>query len=159
MRTVIRALREEETPLLRDFLYEAVFVPEGADPPPREIVEKPELRVYTDGFGSREGDCCLVAECGGKVAGAVWTRIMRDYGHVDDGTPSFAISVLEEYRGQGIGSRLLEEMLGVLKRRGYREASLAVQKANYAVRMYRKAGFETIRETAEEYIMVRRLEG
>lgn len=38
-----------------------------------------------------------------KVAltiGAVWTRIMDDYGHVDDDTPSFAISLYKEYRGQ-----------------------------------------------------------
>lgn len=32
--------------------------------------------------------------------GAVWTRIMDDYGHVDDDTPSFAISLYKEYRGQ-----------------------------------------------------------
>lgn len=29
---------------------------------------------------------------------------MNDYGHVDDDTPSFAISPYEEYCGQGIGS-------------------------------------------------------
>ena len=132
---VIRPLRRDETGLLKDFLYEAIFVPEGMEPPDRDILEKPELRVYTDGFGTRKGDNCLVAESDGRVVGAVWTRIMDDYGHVDDETPSFA-------------------MLDLLRQQGYQKASLAVQKANYAVRMYEAVGFQTVDENEEEYIMV-----
>lgn len=45
-------------------------------------------------------------------------------------------------------------MLELLKRQGYEKASLAVQKANYAVKMYEKVGFKTVAENAEEYIMV-----
>ena len=151
---IIRELRTNETELLKDFLYEAIFIPEGVEPPERDIIENPELRVYTDDFGSRMGDNCLVAECNGRVVGAVWTRIMDDYGHVDDETPSFAISLYNEYRGQGIGTELMKEMLDVLKAQGYKRASLAVQKANYAVRMYRNVGFKTVDENDEEYIMV-----
>ena len=36
----------------------------------------------------------------------------------------------------------------------YERASLAVQKANYAVKMYKDVGFRTVDENAEEYIMV-----
>ena len=151
---VIRSLRKSETGLLKDFLYEAIFIPEGADPPEKDIVEKPELRVYTDDFGSRKGDNCLVADFDGKVVGAVWTRIMNDYGHVDDETPSFAISLYKEYRGQGIGSQMMVKMLELLKRQGYDRASLSVQKANYAVKMYKNIGFKAIDENDEEYIMV-----
>ena len=79
---------------------------------------------------------------------------MDDYGHVDDETPSFAISLYKEYRGQGIGSQLMERMLELLKRQGYEKASLAVQKTNYAVKMYENVGFKTVDENAEEYIMV-----
>ena len=107
----IRCIRENELGLLKDFLYEAIFIPEGVEPPSRDIVEKPELRVYTDGFGTKSGDNCLVAIHDGKIVGAVWTRIMNDYGHVDDETPSFAISLYKEYRRKGIGTRLMEEML------------------------------------------------
>ena len=63
---VIRALRRGETELLKDFLYEAIFVPEGTEPPYRDILEKPELRVYTDDFGARKGDNCLVADFGAR---------------------------------------------------------------------------------------------
>ncbi len=151
---ILRGLKENEYGLLRDFLYEAIFIPEGVEPPDRSIVEQPELKIYYEDFGTDRADYCIVADDGGRVVGAVWTRIMNDYGHVDDETPSFAISLYKEYRGQGIGTRLMKEMLSLLKEKGYKQASLAVQKANYAVRMYKKVGFKTVDENDEEYIMV-----
>ena len=48
-------------------------------------------------------------------------------------------------------------MQDLLKEKGYKRASLAVQKANYAVRMYKKVGFEIVDENEEEYIMVCKL--
>lgn len=80
--SVIRPLREEEIALLCDFLYEAIFIPEGVEAPPKSVVDLPELRLYIEDFGKWADDLCLVAECDGKVVGAVWTRIMNDYGHV-----------------------------------------------------------------------------
>ena len=153
----IRCIKENELSILRDYLYEAIFIPEGVEQPSRDIVEKPELRVYTDGFGTQSGDNCLVAIHEGKIVGAVWTRIMNDYGHVDDDTPSFAISLYKEYRGKGIGTAMMRKMLGLLREQGYQKASLAVQKANYAVRMYKDVGFEIIDENDEEFIMTCRL--
>jgi uncharacterized protein YbbK (DUF523 family)/GNAT superfamily N-acetyltransferase len=151
---MIRKLMTEERPLLKDFLYEAIFIPEGVEAPPRDIVERPELRIYYDDFGTGPADHCLVAEADGRVVGAVWTRIMHDYGHVDDETPSFAISLYKEYRGKGIGTALMRRMLGLLKEQGYKKVSLAVQKANYAVKLYRNVGFKIVDENAEEFIMV-----
>ena len=150
---VIRKLRDDETELLKDFLYEAIFIPKGVEPPDRSIVEQPELSLYYDGFGGVLADNCLVAEVDGKVVGAVWTRIMNDYGHVDDETPSFAISLYKEYRRKGIGTAMMRRMQELLKRQGWQKASLAVQKANYAVRMYEAVGFKTVDEDDEEYIM------
>ena len=150
----IRKLRDDETELLKDFLYEAIFIPEGMEPPDRSIVEQPELSLYYERFGNGPADNCLVAEVDGKVVDAVWTRIMNDYGHVDDETPSFAISLYKEYRGQGIGTAMMRKVLELLKSQGWKKASLAVQKANYAVRMYEAVGFRTVNENDEEYIMV-----
>ncbi len=157
MNYIIRELSEDEYGLLENFLYEAIFVPEGIPAPPKSIVRQPELQIYIKDFGDNKDDLCLVAEADEKVLGAVWVRIMEDYGHIDDETPSFAISLYKEYRGQGIGTDLMQNMLCVLRKRGYRQASLSVQKANYAVKMYRKLGFEIVRENREEYIMVCRL--
>ncbi len=151
---LIRELRPDEAGVLKDFLYEAIFLPEGVEPPERSIVELPELRIYYEGFGEGRADCCMVAEDDGRIVGAAWTRLIKDYGYVDDETPSFAISLYREYRGQGIGTKLMLAMLTKLREEGFARASLAVQKANYAVRMYEKVGFRTVSENAEEYIMV-----
>ncbi len=152
-----RIILEGEDRLLKDFLYEAIFVPEGMPAPPRSIINQPELQVYIAGFGKKKDDIGLVAEVGNKAVGAVWVRIMNDYGHIDNDTPSFAIALYKDYRGFGIGTNLMKEMLHILKDRGYKQASLAVQKANYAVRMYQKTGFEIVDENGEEYIMLCRL--
>lgn len=152
----IRKIRENEYSILSDFLYEAIYIPEGMKKPPKSIIEQPELQVYIADFGKAD-DWCLVAEVKEKIVGAVWVRIMNGYGHIDDKTPSLAISLYEEYRNLGLGTALMKTMLQFLKDKGYKQTSLSVQKANYAVNMYQKLGFETVKENEEEYIMVCRL--
>ena len=56
-----------------------------------------------------------------------------------------------------IGTALMEKILEYLKKLNYPKASLAVQKGNYAVRMYQKVGFEIVDENEQEYIMIHRL--
>ena len=150
----IREIRTQEIPLLEDFLYEAIFISEGVFPPPKSIVKNKDLQVYVRDFGLSPDDKCLVAEADGKIVGAVWSRIMEDYGHIADGVPSIAISLYKEYRNQGIGTELLQQMIELLQRERYEKVSLSVQKENYASRMYLKAGFVVLKETQEEYIMV-----
>lgn len=154
MEYTIRKMTVPEYPLLSDFLYEAIFIPEGIKPPPRDIIASPELQIYVERFGALKDDFALVAEIEGKIVGVVWVRIMNDYGHIDDETPSLAISLYKEYRGQGIGSNMMKEMLSLLKTHGYKRVSLSVQKANYAAEMYRKIGFEIIKENGDEWIML-----
>ncbi len=155
----IRQLLPGEVTMMKRFLYEAIFVPEGSDPPPEEITDSPGLQVYIRDFGKYKDDHCLAAETEGRITGMIWCRIINDYGHVDDETPSLALSVLKEYCGIGIGTALLKEMLSLLKSLGYFRVSLSVQKENRAVTLYQKAGFHTVKETEEEYIMVCDLSG
>lgn len=150
---IIREIRKDEYKLLEDFLYEAIFIPVGVEKPSRDIIKNKELQVYIKDFGTNKADNCLLAEYNKKIVGACWTRIMNDYGHVDNGTPSLAISLYEEYRGKGIGTKLMKSMLKLLKEKGYKRTSLSVQKSNYAVKMYKNIGFKIIDETEAEYIM------
>ena len=154
MKYTIRKTAVEEYLLLNDFLYEAIFIPDGITPPPRDIIASPELQIYVDRFGTSKDDFALVAEVEEKIVGAVWVRIMNDYGHIDEETPSLAISLYKEYRGQGIGTDMMKEMLSLLKTHGYKRVSLSVQKANYAAKIYQKIGFDIIRENKEEWIML-----
>ena len=153
MKYTIREMTAQEYPLLDDFLYEAIFVPEGVEPPSKSIITAPELQVYVKGFGASKDDFALVAEVENKIIGAVWVRIMNDYGHIDDKTPSLAISLYKKYRGQGIGSSLIKEMLSLLQAHGYKHVSLSIQKANYAAKLYQKIGFRIIKEIGDEWIM------
>lgn len=157
MNYIIREIRDTEIEILEEFLYEAIYIPAGVLPPSKEIINQPELQVYIADFGTKTGDIGLVAEVEGKIIGAVWARIMNDYGHIDNETPSLAISLYKEFRNLGIGTAMMKKMLCMLKENGYKQTSLAVQKKNYAVEMYKKVGFEIADKNDEEYIMLCRL--
>ena len=151
---IYRNIRPEEYEILKDFLYDAIFIPEGMKAPSKDIIERHELKIYYEDFGTGKADNCIVAEDEEKTIGAVWTRIMDDYGHIDEKTPSLAISVKKDYRGQGIGKKLMSKMIELMRSQGYEKLSLSVQKANYASKMYTDLGFRILRENEEEYIMV-----
>lgn len=157
MKYIIQEMKKEEYVLLEHFLYEAIFIPVGVEPPPKTIINMPELQEYIADFGSLKDDKAFIAEVEGKIIGSVWVRIMNDYGHIDDDTPSLAMSLYKEYRGLGIGTALLKEILLNLKLAGYTKVSLSVQKDNYAVKLYKKVGFTVYDENEEEYIMVTKL--
>ena len=157
MTTTIRIITPADYLLLEDFLYEAIFIPEGVDKPDRSIIEHPSLRQFIDDFGEYRGDHGVVAEVDGKVVGAAWSRIREQYGHVDDDTPSLSISLYPDYRGQGIGTQLMHAIHDTLRAEGYRQASLSVQHANPAARLYQRLGYETIEENGDELIMVIKL--
>ena len=157
MNYTIREIKDSEIPMLSEFVYEAIFTPEGVAPPEKVVINHPAIQVYIDGFGTKEDDFCVVAELDNTIIGAAWVRIMNDFGHVDDETPSLAMSLYKQYRGLGVGTALLGELLSLIKKKGYKKTSLSVQKANYAVKMYKKLGYEVVDENEEEYIMVKYL--
>lgn len=151
---IIRKIKESEINQLESFLYDALFVPEGEKPFPYDIIYKPELQVYLKCFGSEPSDICIVADFDGELVGAVWGRIMNDYGHIDNDTPSLCISIKEGLRGQGIGSKLMKEIAKCYKKMGYKRLSLSCQKANRAVRLYERLGYKVFEDKDDEYIMV-----
>ncbi len=153
----IRNIDSSEIHVLNNFLYEAIFQEDMDNPLPKDVITTPELQVYIKDFG-KETDYCLVAEYEKDIVGCVWTRILageiKGYGYIDENTPEFAISVLKNYRGYGIGTSLMQAMLKLLQAEGYKKTSLAVQKENYAYKMYEKIGFKIVREHEEEFLMV-----
>jgi acetyltransferase, GNAT family len=157
MEYIIRQMKVSEYPLLKDFLYQAIYQPDKTNLAPKSIINNSELQVYIKGFGTQKDDHCFCAEVDNKVVGAVWVRNINGYGSIDNVTVEFAISVFDKYQRMGIGTALMKKMLKYLKKLNYPKASLAVQKGNYAVRMYQKVGFEIACENEQEYIMIHRL--
>ncbi|MEN3035407.1 MAG: ribosomal protein S18-alanine N-acetyltransferase [Candidatus Methanosuratincola sp.] len=112
----------------------------------------------------------LVAQAGDKVVGYNMCRIefgfsniRRDFakkGHV------ISIAVLEDYRGMGIGQRLMEEGMKNVRESGASEIYLEVRQSNLpAIQLYRKLGFRAVRvlegyyrDGENAYLMVANLE-
>ena len=137
-------MQESDYVCLNEFLYQAIFIPKGSELPPRSIINEPEIFVYIKDFGGQPGDLGVVAEQNGQVIGAAWTRIISAYGHIDNDTPELAISILPEFRGYGIGTKLMKKLFEILRENKYKNTSLSVQKDNPAVRFYQRLGYKIL---------------
>lgn len=122
--------------LFEKFLYLAIFQNDSNLTLPVNIIYNHDIYVYIDKWGQK-GDYGLVALVGNRIVGIAWSRILngdiKGYGNLDDKTTEFAILILKDYRKQGIGKKLLKQLLDDLKMKGYQKISLSVDKANYAV--------------------------
>ena len=111
----IRKASQLDQAFLGDMLHRSLYVPEGHEPFAKEVIERPELAKYVTNWG-KPGDIALVAtdSDNGSSVGAVWLRLLtgsqKGYGYVDEKTPEVGIAVLPDYRGQRIGTRLLEQL-------------------------------------------------
>lgn len=158
----VRVMRESDYECLPELLYQAIYIPEGAEIPPRSIINDPQIIVYIKDFGTQKGDLGVVAEQNGQIVGAAWTRIIPAYGHIDKETPELAISIFPEFRGFGIGTKLMKKLFEVLRHNGYKRTSLSVQQGNPAVRFYHRLGYEITSEKKDhvgndDYIMIKNL--
>ncbi|MFV0394202.1 MAG: GNAT family N-acetyltransferase [Coprobacillaceae bacterium] len=158
MKYQIRKLLPNEYPILEEFLYSAIFQKDENNLIPKEIIyTEPTLQIFYKDFGMKN-DFCLVVEYEKEIIGAAWVRLLngvpKGFGNIDDTTPELAISINPNFRSKGIGKVLLKELLVSLKENNYTQISLAVQKENYALKLYQEVGFKIIKEVDEEYIML-----
>jgi len=157
----IRPLALADEPFLWEMLYLALYVPEGADPFPRDIVRSPEISRYARGW-ERAGDLGFVAVSDEtrSPAGATWIRLLKGankgYGYVDETTPELTIAVAPALRGRGVGTKLLAHLMAEAKNR-YQAVSLSVSADNPALRLYQRSGFEVIATSGKSFTMVKRL--
>ena len=84
----------------------------------------------------------LVAKDGSKIVGnASLTRLPRRMKHRGD----FAVSVAKEYWNQGIGNKLLHEVINFAKENSFEVIDLQVRSDNLsAIHLYEKFGFKKI---------------
>lgn len=158
----VRPIQTSDYVCLPEFLYQAIFIPQGVEPPPRSIINDPQIFAYMKDFSTRPGDLGVVAEQNGQVVGAAWTRIIPAHGHINAEAPELAISILPEFRRYGIGTKLMKRLFEVLRANGYARTSLSVQKDNPAVRLYNRLGYRITEEKLdhvgnEDFIMIKDL--
>ena len=84
-------------------------------------------------------------ENGGELIGELYVFLDLEYKDFADGKDRAylcAFRVKKEYRGQGIGSRMMESALADLKARGFKRATIGVSEERNK-KLYRRMGFDT----------------
>jgi ribosomal protein S18 acetylase RimI-like enzyme len=156
----IREIAESEHEFLFDVVYEASYIPEGVEKPPKSFVYDPSVSRYVEEFG-REGDVAFLLADGDELVGGIWCRLFsadyHGYGFIDESTPELGMAVFEGYRDRGFGTQLMQRLIDSLKVRGFDQVSLSVDHRNPALRLYKRFGFETVREEGVALIMIKRL--
>jgi ribosomal protein S18 acetylase RimI-like enzyme len=109
----------------------------------------PDLVRYVKDWG-RSGDMGFVAATysGNKCCiGAAWLRLFpsndRGFGYIEDGIPELAIAVLPAYRNQGIGTKLLTQIVEFAGNL-FPAISLSVRSHSPAIELYERIGFVKI---------------
>lgn len=151
----IRPISEKEIPLLKNYLYIALFVPPGIKPFQKSLVDEPIFKPIYENWG-KDGDIGFVATkiTSEKVIGMSWVRLYDKvnlpFGIIDTIIPALSIAVDERYRNRGIGTALLNKLIDIVKNQGFKAISLSVDHRNYAVKLYKRFGFKLFQES-EEY--------
>jgi len=158
---IFELLDNRDYSLLKEFLYMAIFIPAGELPVPKSILDQPEILRYIENFGKMPGDLAIATKDEDKIVGIIWGRKFQSpncgYGYVDDETPEISMSVLSDYRGQGIGARLLEKIASKYFEMGIQSLSLSVDKRNPAIHLYKRAGYKIFTESESSYVMKKHL--
>lgn len=150
---VIRELTTADQAFVTEMQYEALFVPAGAEPYPRSVLDDPDIARYHAAFGTRSRDAGVGAvDESGALLGAAWVRLVLDgYGSVDADTPELGIGVVAAHRGSGVGTALLGQLLVTAPR-----CSLSVDDRNPAVRLYERFGFGLVRRDGDHTLVMLR---
>lgn len=157
----LRRANPEDEPFLWRMLYEAVYTPPGEPRPAREIIRQPALARYVSGWGlSTDLGYLAIQAADHTPTASAWLRLLQGensgYGHVDDATPELSLAVLPEFRGRGLGTRLLKVLFETAAG-CYSAVSLSVDSSNPALRLYQRLGFEEVRREGSSLIMVKAL--
>ena len=154
----IRLITKEELAFLFDLVYEAAYIPDGMERPPKSFVYEPQVSRYVDDFG-RTGDVAFVLVDDCELVGGIWSRLFSEesqgFGVVDESTPELGMAVFDGYRGRGFGTQLMQLLIDSLRDGGFGKVSLSVDRRNPALRLYERFGFEVVREKGNAFTMVK----
>ncbi|HEX3792937.1 MAG TPA: GNAT family N-acetyltransferase [Acidimicrobiales bacterium] len=153
-----RSARLEDFTFLATMLGEAaVWRPDMPTPTADEVLADVRYSMYLAGW-PRRGDHGLIAEQHAPV-GAAWYRTYTEashgHGFVAEDVPELSIAVIASRRHEGIGRRLLFELIDASDGQGYPALSLSVREANPARRLYESMGFVPVEKYGSSWTMVR----
>lgn len=148
---VIRQLTGEDEPILWEMLYYGLSSVGKTEPPTRDIVHRPEIARYVEGWG-RVGDTGFVAheKKNQSLLGAAWLRQPTD---VSDASPELALSVKPEHRRHGIGTALLTQL--VRANPDQSTISVSFVAGRPVLRLYERFGFKVVEQRPDAVVMQR----
>ena len=156
MKYIIRPIKTTDEAFLWEILYQALYIPPGKSPLPKDIVFQPQLAKYVANWKPNQDTGFIAATKDKTSVGATWLRVFTSndpgYGYIDDYTPELTIAVLPKYRAQGVGTKLLTKLFSQAKSY-YSSVSLSISSDNPAFKLYRRFGFEIISQHNNSLIM------
>ncbi|MGB5965039.1 MAG: GNAT family N-acetyltransferase [Sulfurimonadaceae bacterium] len=133
-------LRSSEHFIVKDLLHYAARLDESGE----TLNDHPYLEQYHRNYGNYNGDIGVYLFVDNKVAGGAWVRmLLNGFGHVDTNTPELAFAVLPEYRNQGLGTMIMEQLMKEVAKI-YPQMSLSVRKNNPVIHLYERLGFTKV---------------
>ena len=148
MNTELYFLRSSEQFIVKDLLLYAARL----DTTTETVEDHPYLEQYIRNYGNYNGDMGVYALVDNTVVGGAWVRMLANgFGHVDVHTPELAFAVLPEYRNQGVGTKILTQLLTEVSKL-YSQVSLAVREDNPAIKLYERFGFEKVEGSEMENV-------
>jgi ribosomal protein S18 acetylase RimI-like enzyme len=138
---LLRPALQDDLEILWRFLAIAAYEPNSAAAKAVRVVALHLSRWQ------RTCDFGVIAEHGGVAIGAAWARqfskVEEPIFYVNDRTPEVSIGVVENLRGQSVGTSLLRALRLEADRRDV-SLCLNVRDTNPAVRLYQKIGFQRV---------------
>lgn len=157
----VREAVPSDARLLTDMMVEAVNWNWLQSRPRMAVLADRDFLHYVSGW-QKPGDGGCVAEGDeDSPVGACWYRLFaaNDPGHgfLGPGVPELILGVSPLWRAQGVGRALLDAVVTQARTAGHARISLSVERDNYAINLYRSAGFFRIASTGTRDTMVRTL--
>jgi ribosomal protein S18 acetylase RimI-like enzyme len=154
----VRPAAAEDFTFLATMLGEAaVWRPDKPTPTAEQVLADGRYAQYLAGW-PRRGDYGLVAEQEGPV-GAAWYRTFTEashgHGFVAEDVPELAIAVITTRRYEGIGRRLLTDLIDASIAQGHAAISLSVAEHNPARNLYESMGFVPLEKHGTTWTMIR----
>ncbi|MBH0023041.1 GNAT family N-acetyltransferase [Salinibacterium sp. SWN248] len=125
-----------------------------------DLDQSAELAHYYSDFPG-ENDFGMLDEAGGVARAVAWLVFFSaehpGYGFIEAATPELSITTFEGFRGQGVGSALLEQLIAEAAARSVPGISLSVEDGNQARSLYARLGFQVVGRSGDSDTMLLRL--
>lgn len=137
-------LRSFEVEIAKEILLYAARLDEEN----KTLEDVPQLNRYIEHYGIYKTDIGVYALVDNKLAGAGWVRLLkgennRGFGYIDDETPELVLGVKPEFRNQGVGTQIMNQLMQEVAI-SFEKMSLCVREANPAIKLYERLGFTKV---------------